>query len=545
MKPLSSRLSTLFAFIETQPLTYPLFSAAFLSLLTARILLENWLFGFKARSALLFWYEFSHLSLFFLSAFLIFFLLLRQIIPEVTRRANILLFGFLVILLPPIIDFWLSGGSGFWSFYSFDSLSGLFHRYITFFGDRPDFGITYGVRSEVAIVTLFLTLFVFIKTKRAIQTSLFAILSYTTLFCLGTFPSWVSYAVLGHSSGIISIRDTDIAALFLSPTHLFFQSSPGLQLALSLKMGLVYASLLPFLIGIILFFTWKSIFLALFQNVRWPQVLYHGGLFIIGIGLGTLLSGAPLSFSFFEILATWVSLIAVIAAWITSVIVNDFFDESIDRETNSERPLPTGSISHGHYRAIGITFFVFSLFLAAIPNFLGAFFLLAYQGVAWIYSAPPFRLKRFPIIATSVSAIASFLVLMVGFSLSAKPESLSNIPLSLIFLLLLAYTLALPLKDFKDIEGDRKAHVWTIPVLFGVFRSKLIIGSGIFLSFLASAFFLKSPTLFIPSLLTGSASFWIILSMRERHGAIHARNIFWWILALTALYGLYAVTVVL
>lgn len=545
MKWLLSKTSALFSFIEEQPLSYGLFSTAFLSLLFTRILLENWLFGFKTRSALLFWYEFSHLSLFFLSAFLIFFLVLRSIVPEAMRRANILLFGFLVILLPPVIDFWISGGSGFWSFYSFDSLSGLAHRYITFFGDRPDFGITYGVRAEVAIVTLFLTLFVFIKTRKPFQSFLFALCSYTILFFLGTFPSWVSYAVLGHSSGITTLRDMDIAGLFLSPTHLFFQSSPGLQLALSLKMGLVYASLLPFLIGIVLFFSWNHLFRALFRNARWPQVIYHGGLFAIGIGLGFLISGAKLSFSFFETLAVWASLIATIAAWMASVVVNDLFDEAIDRETNPDRPLPTGNIPRKQYQAIGITLFIFSLFLSAIPNFLGAFFLLAYQAIAWIYSAPPFRLKRFPIIATAASAVASFLILLVGFSLSAKPESLSAIPVSMIILLLLAYTLALPLKDFKDIEGDKKAGVWTIPVLFGVFRAKLIIGSGIFLSFLASVFFLKSTTLFIPSLLAGSASFWMILSMRERRGAIHARNIFWWILGLTAFYGLYVATVAL
>ena len=115
--------------IETSKMSVGLWMAAFSCLILSRLLVESWLFGFENRSAEFLFSEWTHNVLFFLLSFLL-FLPMVQWCARVSLAAasNVLLFGFTVILTPPIIDFLVSNGKGLWSFYIFDGFSGLLSR---------------------------------------------------------------------------------------------------------------------------------------------------------------------------------------------------------------------------------------------------------------------------------------------------------------------------------------------------------------------------------------------------------------------------------
>lgn len=141
--------------IEREPFSLPFFCVAFLSLIFCRIGVESFLDFFAPQPLDFLFFEFTHTFLFFLRLLSFLIPVVRFAgAPSMASTVNILLFGFLIILTPPIIDTIVFHGSTFWSFYKFDSLSGLAWRFLTFFGDRPDVGITYGVRAEVAFVTI-------------------------------------------------------------------------------------------------------------------------------------------------------------------------------------------------------------------------------------------------------------------------------------------------------------------------------------------------------------------------------------------------------
>ncbi|MEK9173946.1 MAG: hypothetical protein AAB845_01645, partial [Patescibacteria group bacterium] len=141
--------------LENTPQTLLSFLGAFTMLIVLRLAIEAGLGLFAAKTFQALFVEFSHTFLFFLFAFSLFLPLLSFLTRESTlRTVNTLLFGFLIILTPPIIDTLLFGQNGFWSFYEFDGLLGLITRYFTFFGDSPSIGITSGVRLEVLLVTL-------------------------------------------------------------------------------------------------------------------------------------------------------------------------------------------------------------------------------------------------------------------------------------------------------------------------------------------------------------------------------------------------------
>ena len=528
--------------IERTETSLGLWLVSFGSLILMRLLVESWLFRFSGLSPAFLFFEWAHNVLFFLLSFLLFLPLFRLFARvSLSEASNVLLFGFLIILSPPIIDFLISHGKGLWSFYIFDGFPGLVSRYFTFFGDRPDMGITYGVRVEVALVSLFFGMYVFLKAKKRDRAFFAMVAAYTLLFVLGTFPSWAAMFIEGIAHGHWLLRGSDVAGVFLSPLSFFSQGFADPRSLLNIKMSLVYASLLPFVVGGSLWLYSRTIFLALLRNARFPQVVYHVGLLLVGMGLAVLFSGASVSFELFDVLAVFLLVVAVVSAWLASVVVNDCFDVAIDTKTNAFRPLPSNTLSPSLYRSIGVGFFVTSLLFSALVFPRAALFLLLYQALATVYSMPPFRLKRFPLVASFVSAVASVLILLLGFSVMAPGGSLTSLPVSFVFFFLFVYTVSIPLKDFKDIAGDAQDGVWTIPVLFGAERAKLLIGSGVCLSFLLSVFVFHTPKLFLPALLCGGASFWMVISMQQKTGSLTYRSIFWWILSCIALYGLWAV----
>lgn len=526
--------------IENTPLTLASFVTAFFSLIIVRLLVENTLGGFAQRSFFYFFFEFTHTFLFFLCSFLLLLPLVRYAgKANFTQASNVLLFGFLIILTPPIIDTLIFRGGSFWSFYEFDGFLGLLFRYVTLFGDTPEMGITYGVRVEVVIVTLALGLYTFLKSRRIAKSLVIALSVYTILFILGTFPSWLTLGILTFQKSFLAINQNDVAGLFLTPESIFSRNLTDFRSVLNTKMSIVYGALAILLTGLTLWRTYPDYFIALWKNARLPQLIYHGGLLFIGMLLALYFTDAPLRIDFFHIIGAFVLLAAIESAWLASVVANDLYDIRIDRETNTSRPLIQNTIPIELYKTFGILFFIASLILTGIIHFSALLLLLGYQAVAWIYSAPPLRLKRFPIIATALAGFAGMLILITGFLVVSPENSLEILPLPLLFFLFTAYALSLPIKDFKDIKGDALDHVYTIPVILGAEKTKLLIGSIVFLLYIASPLVLHSRGLFLPAMVFGSLAFWTITQGTDKESSLFAyRKLPGLILAITIAYGI-------
>lgn len=532
--------------IENSPTSFWLWLAAFSGIIVLRLLVENWLANFRNRSGSFIFYEFTHTFLFFLISCILFAVLINKVLKvEIKKVSNILLWGFLIVITPPIFDYIISKGEGFWSFYKFDSLAGLFQRFFTFFGDNPEIGITYGVRIEVAIALVFIFLYSLIKSqKSAIKSFGITLAAYIIFFILGTFPSYITILTEGFTKGFLKITDVDVARMFLTPAKIFSRDIPDIVSALNIKMSIVYSLVLAGIILAGLFFYQKNKLLVFAKNARFPQLMCHAGLVITGMGMAVVFSDADIKINFFNVVGFLVLLSAVFSAWLASIVPNDIYDEESDRLTpNKNRPLIQGVFALSEYKTAGWTLFAASVFFAAIVNFKIALFLIVYQAIAWIYSCPPLRLKRFAFISTFISSMAFLMILFSGFVLVSPDQSIKSLPFSIIALLVIGCTLAIPIKDFKDIEGDKKNGVWTIPVLFGEYWGKVAAGSGFFLSFILSVLILNEFRLFWWALLCGAISFWIILSSGQNKNIAYKR-LPWWILGAVLLYGMISIKIV-
>ena len=524
--------------IENAPIGFSLGTVTFLSIIAVRILVESWVGSLTNKTAGYFFHHIAYTFVFFLFSFLIFLNLLQRFFKISLRKAsNIMLVGYLIIIFPPLIDYILLNDKIYLSFYGIYGLPEMARRFITFFGDNPDFGITYGVRVEIALTIFFLFVYSYIKTKRKLRSLILMLLSYTILFILATFPSWITILWKGSAVGFLRVGEIQIAQMFLTPARFFSRGTGSYFNALSIKLSAVYSLLIVISAFGLIFYNFRRKFLLFLKNIRLTQVVYHCGLLLIGMAVGIKFTDISWRFDFFNLIALLNIIMAVVLMWISSLAINDIFDKKIDVISNKDRPLILGEFSQKEYVGIALTTFFFAILFSAIINPKVMFLLVAYQALAWIYSAPPLRLKRFAPTALLISSLASVAIFVSGFVLVSPKQDISILPTRILWLLFISLILSLSVKDLKDIAGDKKAGIKTIPVVFGEYWGKVIVGAGIFLSYVLSVIFLNEFRLFLWAIVLGGISFWLVVSAGQTK-KITKRNIIVWLLAIVVVYVL-------
>lgn len=518
------------------------FSVVFLGVIAIRIFIEQ----FLAKSAPLGFYqiviEYIHNLYFFLLAFLLLWLFFAWFLKENPKKlAMIFSLASILIIIPPILDMIKTGGEVYWSFYIISGWHDFGGQFFTFFGNLPPGIVYFGTKIVFISAIVILSAFVYLKTKNILKTILSAAVSYVILFFMGNFPSIFGYFyyTLGKNAGLSSIQSFQIAQLFGAPMKVWGLEPPSFSYSFPYKLDIVYFPFLILLLAILFYFTNPSKFWAVIKNFRYPQLIYHAGLFFVGMGLGYVNYPENFNLTVFSVFAVFTLIISIWLAWKASVVVNDIEDLEIDRISNPKRPLPSSIFSLDDYSQLGIICFLLSLLGAISVGTKFFILILVYQIFAWFYSSSPLRLKKFPIVATIMSALASLAILFMGYILMSPGQSIHGLSWRISLLLFIAYTLSLPIKDFKDIEGDGKYEIWTIPVIFGEKKSRIFVAVNVFISFVLSVFFLNELKLFFWALFFGIVSFFIINNQK-----IEPRRLPWCMVIPVALYLLVLIKIV-
>lgn len=155
----------------------------------------------------------------------------------------------------------------------------------------------------------------------------------------------------------------------------------------------------------------------------------------------------------------------------TSQAVNDWYDRHVDAINEPDRPIPSGRIPGSWGLNIGIAWTVLSLFVASL---LGTAVLLAAAVglvLAWVYSAPPLRLKQEGWRgATAVAVCYEGLPWFTGAAVMS-----GAIPDWRISLIAALYSVGaigiMTLNDFKAVEGDRQMGIRSLPAVLGTDRA--------------------------------------------------------------------------
>ncbi|MGF1549865.1 MAG: chlorophyll synthase ChlG [Sphingomonadaceae bacterium] len=205
--------------------------------------------------------------------------------------------------------------------------------------------------------------------------------------------------------------------------------------------------------------------LALLKPITWFPPMWA---FLCGV----VSAGAPL-------VERWPFLIGGIAlagplVCGTSQAVNDWYDRHVDAINEPGRPIPSGRIPGRWGLAIAIAGTLLSLLVAlAVGPWIFAATCLGLL-FAWVYSAPPLRLKTSGWIGPGVVALSyEGLTWFTGAAVMA-----GGLPGAPVLVVLLLYSLGahgiMTLNDFKAVEGDRRTGVKSLPVRLGVRRAALV-----------------------------------------------------------------------
>lgn len=236
-----------------------------------------------------------------------------------------------------------------------------------------------------------------------------------------------------------------------------------------------------------LFFKYrKDHLISLLKDLRYLRI---GHYLLFGL-LGISLRPGNISFSEIDlqlVLMVVFSILSIIFGIIFSIITNNIFDADIDRISNPNRPLIQGIIGNKEYKNYAYIFLCLSLLFAGFVNFSIFILVFLFIGAYFVYSIPPFRIKRIPIISKWVIGLNSLILLNIGRLLFYPNNPLPFFPS---ILLVGGIGLIANFIDLKDFEGDKAGKILTLPTILGKKRSKRLIGLFFLIIYPASIFLL-------------------------------------------------------
>ncbi|KAG6770275.1 hypothetical protein POTOM_025952 [Populus tomentosa] len=166
--------------------------------------------------------------------------------------------------------------------------------------------------------------------------------------------------------------------------------------------------------------------------------------------------------------------------------INQIYDIGIDKVNKPYLPIAAGDLSVNSAWLLVIFFAVAGVLIVGLnfgPFITSLYCLGLFLGT--IYSVPPLRFKRFPVIAFLIIATVRGFLLNFGVyhatraALGLPFEWSSPVAFITTFVTLFALVIAIT-KDLPDVEGDRKYNISTFATKLGV-RNIAFLGSGLLL----------------------------------------------------------------
>lgn len=471
---LYERLKKIILFLENPAIPFSNYILIFFSCVSLRNFFEIFsdqakisfkLFPYQNLLYFLSWKGLSISLLHYYAYWLALFLAIAIIFSLITKEENIkiikILFCFSFVLwITPLADLLISAGKGIDIRYAYPK------NFLEFFPFPNCLTPGMVITSSIAMILSFI--YCRIKTKSLVKSFLGALSTYLLLLVTSVLP-----LILKTMHPVPIIR--------------------ALVLAIVSELLLISIS------------TKKTFILALFKDIRMPRLLHFNLMFILGIflakpGLKDLFKS--------EILSFFLSLLAISLSWITTIILNNLEDLSIDKISNPDRPLVTQEIPRDIYKRISLFCFFCATTCALAINFATFFFVILLLASGIIYSLPPLRFKRIPLFSKLFISFNSLLLIMLGYIFSGK--ELLNFPSVINWYFLVFITLCLNFIDLKDLEGDKQAGILTLPVILGLKKAKLLIGGFFLITYAMLGLVFLDTRLFVPGIILGMIQFSLV-----------------------------------
>ncbi|MBI4930805.1 MAG: UbiA family prenyltransferase [Bacteroidetes bacterium] len=371
-----------------------------------------------------------------------------------------------IILLPPIIDILFSTGSAVrMRYFSLSGWESLFKQYVMMGTGQNSMG----QRIEVVIAVIGSFIYFFSKNNRWFLSGMYALAIYTCIFCF---------------------------AIGLSLLNSFFQ---WLHIAHTPSQDYFFLARLYFIstaICVVLLFYLhnKEKFKMLLYDLRALRIIHY--LLMVVLGFVLLRYRTPEQISVPLVITTesffyfFLIPISIVFAAVFTIISNNVEDLAIDRISNPNRPLVSNRIAEKEYMIIGYIALALSLIASILVNRSCFIFMGLIIGNYYLYSNPPFKLKRIPVLSKLIVGINSAFMALMGYTVFGG--AVLTFPPEFLFFLVVCLGLSSNFIDLKDYEGDKSFGIKTLPVLLGLRVSKMVISLFTVFSYVVFYFIIRN-----------------------------------------------------
>ena len=149
----------------------------------------------------------------------------------------------------------------------------------------------------------------------------------------------------------------------------------------------------------------------------------------------------------FDILGIIMAAAAIFLSFESAVIFNDIYDYHVDCVSNPNRPLVSKAVPFNEYKLLGGVFLVLALMIAISINPTFFMLVLVYNLAAFLYSAPPVRLRKYIGVSNLLLAFIFLLTFYAGTTVIIPDFMLANVPSHISIGLLVCFFLALTKAD--------------------------------------------------------------------------------------------------
>ncbi len=207
--------------------------------------------------------------------------------------------------------------------------------------------------------------------------------------------------------------------------------------------------------------------------------------------------------------------VAIACLYMYASLINDIYDVPVDLISNPRRPIAASLMTRSEATRAAWFFAVLTFALAFAVGTGTRYLVPLGLLLAWSYSSPPLRLRRF-ICSSLVVGIGSLLAFLIGYTaLDFSPAWTLPLSIKLVaVVILVVFSIGQMVRDLKDYLGDKAAGIKTVFTVYGRERGKKIMTGLLALCFLAPLVILHSGLDVLVFLMTGAAAVYLFI-LRE------------------------------
>ena len=490
----------------------PITVGRWLLMLAAIIVLRHFLEQLSGQQKTLYFLSyFLHYPLAYVAPLLALSVVLAAFARErVERVTKLMLFAWLLTLLPPLIDIAMSraGESPELIGYLIPQSGTLWGAFLNLL--NPAYqqfeGATAGIRIEAALGCLLGAFYVHLKTGSLGRTVLAFFGVYVTMFFFFTLPVMVVVVSRFLGSDIENVYQLFFAR---ASVHRAFANATPFALS-DLSNALIDLFVIAPLLAVWYRMYDREKFVVLRRAADPVTMVFHVLTTFVGVFLGArLLMGASGLASVahpFDAICV-VGLLA--ASFFTALTASAL------RELHRE-----GDPLAGDDRAAVLMLVVFSFTFAALlalsVSYVALTYVLSMMAVYYFYYARPLRLARFtPLAGLAIGAVTLFSVTL-GFAAYAGGSASLWFPKVAVFACLAVPTLAFLARDVWEADRKGDARRWNLKTVLGEKKARMVAAIGVVLACLLPGAITRQPGLFRLGAAAGLAGAIVVLTQRER-----------------------------